>query len=316
MTLFSRLLPIAVIAALGISPLLAAPNPAPAPVTSTPVTSTPALGDTVAQRGNLKLTAEDVRDLVARADPALRAQLLATPAALSEFVRDRLLRQALLDQAKTAGFDQTPEIAQRANDARDTAVVTAYVASLTEPDPSYPSQAEIAAVYENNKSRFLVPREYHIAQIAVRLPVGSSSRADEEAKAKILDIRQQLNKKADFAGMVRKYSDDRASAEKAGDLGWLREDQLLPAVREAVSPLQDNAISEPVRTSEGWHIVKLLGTRPAAVAPLAEVKDGIIQALRQQRAQANARAFVEDMLRKEPIQLNEIEMARSVTKPR
>ena len=106
------------------------------------------------------------------------------------------------------------------------------------------------------------------------------------------------------------------SARGEFDLGWLREDQLLPAVREAVSPLQDNAISEPVRTSEGWHIVKLLGTRPAAVAPLAEVKDGIIPALRQQRAQANARAFVEDMLRKEPIQLNEIEMARSVTKPR
>ena len=273
--------------------------------------------DPVAQRGNLKLTAEDVRNLVQRADPAVRAQVLANPAALSEFVRDRLLRQALLEQAKGVGFDQKPEIVLRANDAKDGVVVTSYVASLTEPDPAFPSQEEIKAAYEGNKSRFLVPRQYHVSQIAVRLPVGSSAKADEEAKAKIQDVRQQLNKpKADFGELARKYSDDRGSAERGGDLGWLREDQLVPAVKDAVAGMSENSVSEPVRTPEGWHILKLTGVRAASVAPLADVSDNIAQALRQQRAQQNARAFIDEMLRKEPIQLNEIELAKSVAKPR
>ena len=326
MNLFSALVARAGLASLvllPVAPAFAAP-PVPAPGTPAvnapvPVTNAPATpaGEPVAQRGTMKLTAEDVRNLVQRADPAVRAQVLANPAALSEFVRDRLLRQALLDQAKAVGFDQKPDIVLRANDARDGVVVSSYIASLTEPDPAFPSQDEIKAVYEGNKSRFLVPRQYHISQIAVRLPVGSTPKADEEAKAKIQDIRQQLSKqKADFAELARKYSDDRASAEKGGDLGWLREDQLVPAVKDAVAGMSENGVSDPVRTPEGWHILKLSGSRAAAVAPLADVSDNIAQALRQQRAQQNARAFIDDMLRKEPIQLNEIELAKSVAKPR
>lgn len=318
MTLLSRLMAFAALASLTAWPAAApqAASPAPAASAAAGPAATPAT-DPVAQRGNLKLTAEDVRDLLQRADPAVRAQLLANPAALSEFVRDRLLRQALLDQAKAVGFDQKPEVVLRANDARDSVVVSSYVASLTQPDAAYPSKAEIAAAYEANKSRFVVPRQYHILQVAVRLPVGSPAKAEEAAKAKITDIRQQLTKpKADFGELARKFSEDRTSAERGGDLGWLREDQLVPAVKDAVAGMTENSVSEPVRTPEGWHVLKLIGERPAAIAPLADVSDTIAQALRQQRAQQNARAFVEDMLRKEPIQLNEIELARSVAKPR
>ena len=329
MNLFSALMARAGLASLVLLPVVPAfaapPTPAsgaPAaniPPATVPVANVPttAAGEPVAQRGTMKLTADDVRNLVQRADPAVRAQILANPAALSEFVRDRLLRQALLDQAKAVGFDQKPEVVLRANDARDGVVVSSYIASLTEPDPAFPSQDEIKAVYEGNKSRFLVPRQYHISQIAVRLPVGSTPKADEEAKAKIQDIRQQLSKqKVDFSELARKFSDDRTSADKGGDLGWLREDQLVPAVKDAVAGMSENGISDPVRTPEGWHILKLTGSRAAAVAPLADVSDNIAQALRQQRAQQNARAFVDDMLRKEPIQLNEIELAKSVAKPR
>lgn len=322
MNLFSRLPGFAIfvtLAAIPAAPLLAASPPAAvSPIATSPNGVTPgvaASGEPVAQRGSFKLTVEDVHDLVQRADPTLRAQLLANPAALSEFVRDRLLRQALLDQAKAVGFDQKQEVVVRANDARDGVIVSSFIGSLTEPDAAFPSKAEILAVYEGNKSRFMMPRQYQVAQIAVRLPVGSPPKADADAKAKIQDVRQLLNKpKADFAELARKFSDDRGSAEKGGDLGWLREDQLVPAVKDAVAGMAENSVSDPVRTPDGWHILKLTGMRPAAVAPFADVSDSIAQALRQQRAQQNARAFVEDMLRKEPIQLNEIELAKSVAK--
>jgi parvulin-like peptidyl-prolyl isomerase len=42
---------------------------------------------------------------------------------------------------------------------------------------------------------------------------------------------------------------------KGGDLGWLREDQLIPAVRTAAAGLQEGAVSEPVRAPDGWHVL-------------------------------------------------------------
>lgn len=321
MTPLFRLPALAVLACLaeaGTSSLAASPSASPAPSAAF-VPSAPAVPPDapVAWHGDLKLTAEDLRLLVQRADPALRVQLLANPAALKEFVRERMLRLLMLEKARAVGFDQKPEVVRRANEARDTVIVSAYIASLTEPDPAYPSQADIVAAYENNKARFAMPRQYQVSQIAVRLPVGSSAKEDEEAKAKILSIRQQLNRKnADFAALARQYSDDHVTGHKGGDLGWVREDQLVPAVRDAVSTMPDDTISEPIRTPEGWHIIKLAGSRPASVAPLADVQEEIAQALRQRRVQQNTRIFVDDMLRKEPIELNENELARSVARPR
>ena len=61
--------------------------------------------------------------------------------------------------------------------------------------------------------------------------------------------------------------------------------------------------------------MQLTGTRPATVAPLADVRAAIVQALRQQPAQQTVRSYAESMLKREPIQLNEIELQRSVAKP-
>jgi peptidylprolyl isomerase len=96
----------------------------------------------------------------------------------------------------------------------------------------------------------------------------------------------------------------------------VREDQLAAALREVVTKLPDNAISEPVRSAEAWHVVKLLGTRPPSVLPLEQVRDALVLALRQTRAQQGARAYVEELLRKQPIQLDESELAHRVAAPR
>ena len=87
-------------------------------------------------------------------------------------------------------------------------------------------------------------------------------------------------------------------------------------MRDIVTGLAEGAVSEPVRTPEGWHVLRLAATRPAGPAPLADVRDQLVQALRQQRAQAIARQRLDELLRREPVQINEIELARSVTPAR
>ena len=269
--------------------------------------------DIVAQRGDLKMTAADVRAMLDKADPAVRAKAEASTAALASFVRDRMLDQAMLAEAKAKGWEQRPDVQQRLAELRDQVVLQTYVASLVPADPAFPSDAEIAAAYDANKSRLMLPRQYHIAQIAILGPAGATRQAEDDARRKAAELRAQVVKpKADFAELARKHSQDKSSADKGGDLGWLREDELLPAIKDPVANLADNAISEPLRLPDGYHILRLLGTRPASPAPLADVKQQLIQALRQARSQQIVRAYVDAMLKAQPIQLNEIDLPKQL----
>jgi parvulin-like peptidyl-prolyl isomerase len=297
-------------------------DPAPSGAVLSPAASAPparpagdadAAADIVARRGDIKLTAADVRGMLERLDPAQRAQVEATPAALAEFVRDRLMSQVLLAEAHAAKWDQNADVIARANDARDTVIVQTYLVSRARLNPNYPSQAEIAATYAANKDRFRVPTRYHVAQIVILVPAGAAQDVNEAAHRRAEDIRRQaLEPKSDFAELARKNSQDRATAGQGGDMGWVEADQLVPALRDVVTRLPVNAISEPVRSPEAWHVLKLLGIKPPSVLPLDQVRDALVQAMRQNAAQQAAHAYVEDLLRKEPITLDEIDLAHRV----
>lgn len=87
---------------------------------------------------------------------------------------------------------------------------------------------------------------------------------DAQAKAKADTLRARLAGGADFAEVV-KDSEDLNSRGKGGDLGWFSQDEFGPEFGTAVAALQDNQISQPIRTPAGWHIVERTGTRQTDV---------------------------------------------------
>jgi parvulin-like peptidyl-prolyl isomerase len=288
--------------------LLAAAGDPPA---SPPPVSPPA--PVVAERGDLKLTSADVKSMLARLDPAARAKVEASSGALANFVRDKMVDELLLAQAKDKGWDQNPDVVQRINDARDSVILQTYAASLVPPDPNFPPDQAIAATYEANKAKFMIPKQFHIAQIAILVPANAKPAADEAALRKANELRAQAVKpKADFAQLARKNSQDTTTADKGGDAGWVRDDAIVPAIRGVVENLSDNAVSDVIRLPDGYHIIRLLGTRPPAPAPLDDVRPQLVQLLRQARTQQGIRAYVDAMLKAQPIQLNEIDLAKQV----
>jgi peptidylprolyl isomerase len=118
---------------------------------------------------------------------------------------------------------------------------------------------------------------------------------------------------ADFAELARRNSQEPQSAAKGGDIGWLQEPAMIPVVREAVSGLIESGISQPVRASDGWHILKLLAMKPAGTIPLQDARPQIVAALRQARTQRLARAYLDEMVKAQPIQLNEIELSKQAS---
>lgn len=267
----------------------------------------------VAEAGGATMTAADARNLIATAAPDVQAQLAKDPSLLDRLVRGQMVQALLLQEAHAKQWDTKPDIAFRAQQAHDAAIVDSYLASLAQPAADYPSDADVQAAYEAQKNRLIVPRQYHLAQIFVALPPNASTTAEAEAKKRLAAIRQQLARtRADFAAIARDNSDDKTSAASGGDLGWLPEDRLRPAVRDAVAGMQEAAISEPLHTEDGWHIIRLIGTKPAAPAPLADVRAQLVQALRQQRVTATERKLIDDLLRRQPIRVDEIGLQRAV----
>ena len=274
----------------------------------------------IAQRGAYSLTAGQVRDLIAGLDAEQQAKLRADPSALSSFVRDRVLQAALLDEARSKQFDQRPEIANRAEQARNAFIAEQYLTSLSQPDPAFPSEQDIQGAYEANKAKLLVPRQYHLSQIFVAVPGGSPKADDDDAQSRLTAMRPLWSKgKPDTGAAVAKSvdakpSDGKRAAAVASDLGWVREDQVVAAIRPTIAGMAEGAIAEPIRMADGWHLVRLIETKPAAPASLAEVHDALARALRQTRQQQNARAYLDALLSRTPIQLNEIELGRLVGK--
>jgi peptidylprolyl isomerase len=300
------------------APLLisAAPPPGPSTGAASPVVASGGAADSgiVAQRGDVRLTGSDLRDTLSLLDPAARAQVTATPQSLTAFARDRVLNMAVVAEAKKQGWDTKPDVVLRMNEARDAVILQTYLSSLAPPDPVYPSEAEIATAYDANKARLLAPRQVHLAQIVLLVKPDATPREDEDVHAKAIELRAQATRpKADFADIAKKSSQEQASAPNGGDIGWLREPDMMPVVRDAVAAMSDNGISQPVRVPDGWHILKLLGTKPSSQLPLQDATPQLVQALRQARAQRLVRAHLDEMIKSQPIEVNEIELTKQTT---
>ncbi len=85
--------------------------------------------------------------------------------------------------------------------------------------------------------------------------------SDEEAEARLQQLKERIEAGADFSELARSHSDDKASAVDGGDLGWTSPGTMVPEFEKQMEELSDGEISEPFKTQFGWHIVQVLGHR-------------------------------------------------------
>ncbi len=81
---------------------------------------------------------------------------------------------------------------------------------------------------------------------------------DEDARQKLIGLKQRIKDGDNFATLARSHSDDTTSALKGGDLGWVTSGVLVPAFEQAMNALAPGEISDPIQTPFGWHIIQVL----------------------------------------------------------
>jgi parvulin-like peptidyl-prolyl isomerase len=254
----------------------------------------------IARAGDKEITASQIQPYLAKVSPAEREALAQNPAALSRAVRTILLQRQLLDEAKSAEWEKKPETQDLLARVRDAAIAESFLESVTAIPPDYPGDTEITALYEARKDSLRLPTQYRLAQIFI-------ASSDDKAKAKSeADALAKQVKSGDFAALAKAQSDEPRSAAAGGEIGWLTEDSIQPAIRKALSGAGKDAIAGPIELGDGFYFVKILDLREPRTATLDEVRPQLVAALRQERAALNRQVYLERLQSKSPVTLNEI----------
>jgi peptidylprolyl isomerase len=280
-----------------------------------------ARADVVARLGNVEVGSEELQAYLDTLPPAEQAALAKDPTLLSQVVRTYLARLAVIREARAKKWDQDPPVKAKLDRVRDQALSELYLQSVSRPRDGYPSEPEIKAAYDASPAAFAVPRQYRLAQTFVAVQRSGDREADARAQQRASEVARKARQKgADFGAVARASSEAKAGApsgeagSKAEDLGWLSEAELVPGIRPVVTSLAKDAVSDPVRLDDGWHVVKLLDVRPASVRPLDEVRDALASQLRTERAKANRQAYLTRLLDQNPPVVNELALSKLLAK--
>lgn len=108
---------------------------------------------------------------------------------------------------------------------------------------------------------------------------------DAQAKAKIEEIQARLAKGEKFEALAKEFSQDPGSANTGGDLGFAGPGVYDPDFETALYALNKDQVSAPVRTTFGWHLIKLLGVEAPQVPSFASLKDKLTRELKTQQVE-------------------------------
>lgn len=150
---------------------------------------------------------------------------------------------------------------------------------------------------------------YHIVQVVNRDAQAQSvqirhilikvtpTRADESRiRAKVDSIHDEIaSGKLDFADAVRRYSNDSASREVGGDVGWLAIDNFLGDTRGAVDSLRVGQVSRVAQVDGGYHIFKLTGEQAESEYNFDEIKDDLRGMVEREERQKRLEAYLKEL---------------------
>lgn len=227
---------------------------------------------------------KEINKILARLSQA--GQQVPPKSAVEKQVLDKLIEQRLqIGKAKSLGINVTPDMLATmiGNIAKRNGLTLSELrASLTDQGLSFKafrkqiekqillsrlknqeiinkinvSDAEIDSLLKQDKQIGRKNTQYLLQHILIGLPEGASPAEIGAARDKAISIVKQLQEGSDFAKLALLHSNGRNALE-GGSLGWLKNNQLPSVFVDIVAGMSKGQISPPIRSSSGYHIIKL-----------------------------------------------------------
>ena len=171
--------------------------------------------------------------------------------------------------------------------------------------------ADIDQAYNNGIEQYTTPEQIRASHILLK----TEGKDDAEVKARAEALLKQVKSGADFAALARKNSEDEASAKNGGDLDYFSRGRMIPEFEQVAFQLMPGDTSDLVKTSYGYHIIKLVDKKPGTTKTLAEVRPQINDQLASERAQAQAADLATKLAKdiSKPADLDKVAKAQGMT---
>lgn len=269
-------------------------------------------GPAVAKGDGIVITAGEFKARLEEQSPFIRARYN-TLERKKEFL-DGLIRFELLAKAaEKQGLDKDPDVQLM---VRKVMVQKLVQKTFQEGDPSKEiSEAEARKFYDDHKDDYVKPRKIRLAQILLAAP-GGPSRTQKAAQAKKVLARAQAEEKKNalaFAGLARELSEDQATKNSGGDLGFRSQAELE---KQYGKPFADKAFElasgglAMLESPQGFHVVKLTGTQEAIDRPFEMMKGQIQARLYRERRAKDFEDFVKKLREEARVAVNDAELEK------
>ncbi len=159
---------------------------------------------------------------------------------------------------------------------------------------------DLQSYYNQHRDQYRVPEQAKVSHILIKTPLpGADGKVDEkgtaDAQKRAQDLLKQLKGGANFEDLAKIYSEDPGSAKEGGSLGWVPKGRTVPEFEKAAFSQPKGQIGDLVKTSYGFHIIRVDDWQDAHLKSLDEVKDQIEPILKQQKAQQVVQKQAEDL---------------------
>src|SRR5271165_4481312 len=161
---------------------------------------------------------------------------------------------------------------------------------------------DLRAYYDAHRDSYRTPEQVKVSHILIKTPLpGADGKVDEkgvtEAQHRAEDLLKQLKGGANFEDLAKKYSEDPGSAKQNGSLGWIGKGQTVPEFEKVAFSLPKGQMSDLVKSSYGFHIIRVDDKQEAHMESLDEVKAEIEPVIQHQKAQQIAQKKAEDLVK-------------------
>ena len=193
-------------------------------------------------------------------------------------------------EARAKGLDQDREVRQVIQETVNRLLANVYYRNEVIKN-LHISEDEIKRYYNSHLKEFEQPEMVRASHILLR--VGPRDSAEKITKTEKLakEIKKRLDAGEDFVALVKKYSQDTGTRAKGGDLGFFVRTGKVAQISDAAFSLKPGEVSDPVRTSVGYHIIRMEEKKPGQAQALDKVQGQIRSKLNKEKRTGYAKEF-------------------------
>lgn len=147
------------------------------------------------------------------------------------------------------------------------------------------TENDLQKAYEQQAAQLKTQERRRASHILLPLNKDATSEAVNAARKKAEELVARARKGESFAALAKQFSQDPGSARNGGDLGFFERGVMDPAFENAAFALQQGAISDPVQSSFGFHIIQVTGIEIARQQDFAEARAQLATEARNQMAE-------------------------------